>query len=267
MVGPVDLHEGTLADGLPCLSWGSGPPLVVLRGFMTVHANPTGLQRLAETRLLAPLARHFRVHAVGRAPRLLPGTTMQDIAGQHAHALDAEFGRPVDVLGVSSGGSVALQLAADHPSAVRRLVLVSAGCRLGPAARRAQLQYVDAVAAGRRGAHHLAPLKVASPLGALLLTPVMWVLDPLTRPGDPTDMVIFARAEDAFDITGRLGDITAPTLVIAGERDTVYTPEIFRRTAEGVRDGRLLVYPGTGHGGTMTSRRFPSDVTDFLLTG
>ena len=53
--------------------------------------------------------------------------------------------------------------------------------------------------------------------------------------------------------------------MVAGERDTVCTPEIFRRTAEGVPDGRLLLYPRTGHGGTLTRRRFPVDVTEFLL--
>jgi len=189
---------------------------------------------------------------------------MGQIAEEHADALRSEFGGPVDVLGISSGGSVALQLAADRPAAVRRLVLVSAGCRLGPAARQAQLRYVEAVAVGRRGAQFLAPFKVASPIAARVLAPVMWLLDPLARPADPSDMVTFARAEDAFDLTRRLGDVTAPTLVIAGERDTVYTPEIFRETAEGVRDGRLLVYPRTGHGGTLTRRRFVSDVTTFL---
>lgn len=265
MTSRLDVREGTLAHDLPYFTLGAGRPLVVLRGFSTVHANPTGLQRLVETRLLVPLARHFRVYAVNRAPGMRPGTTMQDIAEQHADALRTEFGGPVDVLGISSGGSVALQLAADHPGAVRRLVLAGAGYRLGPAARAAQLRYVEAVAAGRRGAHFLAPVKIASPFGARLLAPVMWLLDPLTRPADPSDMVAFARAEDAFDLGNRLRDVTAPTLVIAGERDRVYTPEILRRTADGVRDGRLVRYPRTGHGGTITHRRFADDVTRFLL--
>ena len=36
---------------------------------------------------------------------------------------------PVDVLGFSNGGQVALQLAARHPSAVRRLIAASAPVR------------------------------------------------------------------------------------------------------------------------------------------
>jgi len=261
----LDVDEGTL-HGLPYLAFGSGPPLLVLRGFMTSHANPVGLQRRFEIRLLAPLARSFRVYALGRAPGLAPDASMADIARDHAQAFRAEFAVPVDVMGVSSGGSIALQLAADYPDVVRRLVLVSAGCRLGPAAKAAQLRFVEAAAAGRRGAHHLAPFKVESRLGARLVTPLMWLLDPLLRPGNPADMVAFAHAEDAFDLGNRLGDITAPTLVIAGERDRVYSADIVQETADGVRNGRLITYPGTGHGGTITSPRLAHDVTTFLRT-
>lgn len=259
-----EVAEGVLRGGLPVLALGSGPPLVVLRGFSTVHANPTGLQRVAEIRSVQGFARSSRVHSVGRAPGLAPGTGMAEIATQHAEALREAFDGPVDVLGTSSGGSVALQLAADHPASVRRLVLVAAGCTLAAGAREAQRRYVDAVAAGRRGAHHLAPFKITSPWAARALAPLMWLLDPLVRPADPSDMVAFARAEDGFDLCARLADVVATTLVVGGSRDTVYPPEILRRTAEGVRDGRLVLYPGVGHAGTMTRRRLPADVASFL---
>ncbi|MFP5281956.1 MAG: alpha/beta fold hydrolase [Actinomycetes bacterium] len=59
---------------------------------------------------------------------------------------------------------------------------------------------------------------------------------------------------------------TPPTLVIGGERDNVYSPDIFRRTAEGVPHGRLVLYLGAGHGATFTHRRFAADVTEFLLS-
>ena len=129
------------------------------------------------------------------------------------------------------------------------------------------MRYIDAVAEGRRGAQHLASMKVSSPIGARILAPIMWLLDPLARPKDPSDMVNFARAEDEFDLRGRLGDITAPTLVIGGERDNVYGADLLRATAEGVRNGRLLLYPGASHASTMTSKRLGDDVAEFLTSG
>jgi pimeloyl-ACP methyl ester carboxylesterase len=264
MANDLVVTEGALPGGLPYFRLGSGPRLIVLRGFTTTHDNPRGLQRRAEVGMLTPLARRFDVYAVNRAPGLTAGTTMAQIATQHADAFRAEFGVPVDLLGMSSGGSIALQVAADHPDVVRRLVLVGAAYRIGATAAAAQMRYIDAVAEGRRGAQHLASMKVSSPIGARILAPIMWLLDPIARPKDPSDMVTFARAEDAFDLGGRLGDVTAPTLVIGGERDNVYGQELLRATAEGVRNGRLILYPGASHASTMTHKRLAEDVATFL---
>jgi pimeloyl-ACP methyl ester carboxylesterase len=264
MASEFTVTEGTLPGGFPYFRFGAGPRLIVLRGFTTTHDNPKGMQRSFEVKMLAPLARKFDVYAVNRAPGLPPGTTMADIATAHANAFREAFGEPVDLLGISSGGSIALQVAADHPDAVRRLVLVGAAARIGTEAAQAQMRYIDAVAEGRRGAQHLAPMKVSSKVGARILAPIMWLLDPLARPKDPSDMVAFARAEDAFDVTDRLDDITAPTLVVAGSKDNVYGIDLLRGTADGVRDGRIVVYDGASHASTMTDKRLADDVADFL---
>jgi pimeloyl-ACP methyl ester carboxylesterase len=71
-----------------------------------------------------------QVFYLNRRPGLPSGLTMPMVAGEHAEALQAAFGGPVDVLGVSTGGSIAQQVAADHPQVVRRLVLISTGCLL-----------------------------------------------------------------------------------------------------------------------------------------
>ncbi|WP_308248559.1 alpha/beta hydrolase [Nocardia sp. MH4] len=264
VVQGFEVTEGVLEHGMPYLAFGDGPPLVFLRWFTPDHANPRGWMRSSEIKTMAPLARNFRVYAVNRAPGMAVGTTMADIAREHAEALLGEFGAAVDVLGISSGGSLALQLAADHPSAVRRLVVASSGYRLEDAARESQMKYATAVAAGKRALHHLATQGIESRVKARLVGAVAWLVDPLVRPKNPADTLAFVRAEDAFDLDGRLADITAPTLVVGGDRDEYYSVETFRRTADGIPDARLVVYPDTSHLGAIKHERFAADVTAFL---
>jgi pimeloyl-ACP methyl ester carboxylesterase len=264
LAAELEVTNGRLAHGLPYSAFGAGRPLVFLRWFTPDHANPRGWMRDSEIKKLAPLARHFRVYAVNRAPGMAAGTTMADIATQHAEALYAEFGGPVDVLGVSSGGSVGLQLAADHPQAVRRLVIASSGYTLEPPTRESQMRYAEAVIAGHRALHHMAAAAFADPVGRRVAAAAMWLADPLARPKNPADTHAFVHAEDAFDLTGRLADITAPTLIVGGERDAAYSTETFRRTADGIPDSHLIIYPRTTHMGAIKHPRFASDVTAFL---
>ncbi|WP_330228337.1 alpha/beta hydrolase [Nocardia sp. NBC_00508] len=260
----LEVAEGVLEHGMPYFAIGAGRPLVFLRWFTPDHANPRGWMLDSEIKVLAPLARNFRVYAVGRAPGMTEGITMGEIAAQHADALRVEFGEPVDVLGISSGGSIALQLAADHPEALRRLVLASSGYRLDPVAKEGQMRYAEAALRGRRAMHHMAFAAFASPVAARVAAVAMWLFDPLARPRNPADTHAFIRAEDGFDLTDRLGEIQAPTLVIGGERDAGYSIANFRRTADGIPDSQLIIYPGASHMGAIKHQRFAIDVTNFL---
>jgi pimeloyl-ACP methyl ester carboxylesterase len=265
-----DVREGALPGGLPYFAFGDGPPLVVFRGLGLTNANPTGLQRRFEVRILTPLARRgFTIYAVNRRPGLGVGvTTMADLATDHARALEAEFGGPVDILGISTGGSVALQLAADYPDLPRRLVVAGSAYRLGPVGRRVQrsVGQFAAVGAHRSALRALAPALVGSPLGQRLVGGLLWLAAPLMvgRAWDPSDMVATIEAEDAFDLGDRLAEISAPTLVIGADGDRFYSPELFAETAERIPRGSLVIYEGRDHGGTFTDRRFASDVAAFV---
>ena len=49
-----------------------------------------------------------------------------------------------------------------------------------------------------------------------------------------------------WDITGRLGEIRIPTLVITGEHDEA-TPAINRTVSSGIRGSESVIYPGASH--------------------
>jgi pimeloyl-ACP methyl ester carboxylesterase len=243
------VRAGLLAGGLPYLAVGHGPPLMVFSGFTAEHANPTGAARRFYLRPLMPLARHFALYLVSRKPDLEPGATMADLAGHYAHALERTFSGPVAIMGISTGGSIAQQLAIDHPQLVGRLVLVAAACRLGTAGRRMQRDLARFTLAGqpRRAWAATGPELATTATGGRLYGALLWLAGPKLDPKNPSDMLIVIDAEDHFDAASQLHRITAPTLIIAGARDRNYTPELFRETAERIPGARLRLYPGKGH--------------------
>ena len=131
----VAVTEGTLSTGLPYLRLGQGPPLVMASGLSPEHTNPTGIWRRIYLSSALPFAEHFTVYLANRRVGLEPGATMSDIAADYAGAIEQDIGQPVMLHGTSTGGSVALQLAIEHPGLVQRLVLASAACRLSPLGR------------------------------------------------------------------------------------------------------------------------------------
>jgi pimeloyl-ACP methyl ester carboxylesterase len=265
-----NVREGTLQGCLSYIAFGDGPPLVVFPGLSPTNANPTGFLLRFEMGWLSPLARAFRVYRINRKVGLAPDTTMADLTSHYATAIEDRFEGAVHILGFSTGGSIAQEFAADRPELVRRLVLAGTACRLGPVARDAQRRHARFAASGhyRRSLAALAPTLTGSALGQRLAGAAMWLAAPLDGMGpnwDPSDMIATVEAEDAFDASDRLGEISAPTLVIGGERDPCYSRELFEETTRGIPDARLFIYEGRGHGGTVTDARFARDVTAFLL--
>jgi pimeloyl-ACP methyl ester carboxylesterase len=261
------VEEGHI-EGLPYLATGNGEPLVVCSGLTMAHENPSGVGRMLEVQTVKPFAARRRVYQINRKPHLAERVTMHDIASDYAKALSSHFGGPVDVIGISTGGSVSLQLALDFPEAVRRLVVASSACRLGPFGKEAQLRMAQMAAAGDRRAcqREIGRMLVANPVGQRVLGGVFWAAGSLVmgRADDLTDMARTILAEDAFDATPRLSEISAPTLVVGGERDQFYSPGLFRQTAEGIPNGRLALYEGKGHVGALAGKRFPTDVFAFF---
>lgn len=263
------VREGTLPGGLPYVAVGSGPPVVVLAGLDSTGGttNSSGWFRSWELRPYRWLAEHRTVYLVRRAPGIPASCTMAQLASQHAEAFAQEFGDPVDVVGVSTGASIALQLALDHPGAVRRLVLLAGACRLSDAGRAVQREQARLTVEGhhRRAMAVTVPFVFSAPLVRLAMRAVMRLESrPPTRQ-QAEDLVRTVEAEDAFDLTAELGHIRTRTLVVGGSRDRYYGAELFERTADGVLDGTLQLLPRRGHAGTMTSTRTAHHITRFLL--
>lgn len=266
MTAELDIREGRSPNGHPYLAFGAGAPLIALPGSTPENGNLTGGSRKYMIKPFLPLAAHRTVYVFNRRPGVPADLTMADIAADLADGLRGEFDNAVDVVGYSTGGSVGLQLAHDHPAVVRRLVLTCAAYSLSTAGRDAMRLFAERAAAGKRPAVAWASIASESRLGKRLMAGFLWMIDPMMRPsdGDYTDAIRVIEAEDPFDLRDRLADIATPTLVIGGDKDLAYPVSMFRDTAEGLQDATLLVYAGRNHNSAIADKRFTTDVLEFL---
>jgi len=216
---------------------------------------------------------NYTTTIVTRKPGLPAGYTMRDMSDDYARMIQEEFGGPVDVLGVSTGGSIAQHFAADHSELIRKLIIHSSAYKLSDTARygakriehlASQRQWRQAYAA------FISPMFLQRRDLQPIAGPLIWLVSLMGgklfgAPENPSDLVITIEAEDKHDFIDRLAQIKAPTLVVAGDEDPFYTEALFRETAEGIPNARLVLYKGMGH--PAGGRQFQRDVLMFLNEG
>jgi pimeloyl-ACP methyl ester carboxylesterase len=213
---------------------------------------------LSSSRSLKPLIRALGTRRPVFAPDL-PGFGLSD---QPIHPLDipglADALRrwlfdnrlaPAIVVGVSFGCQVAADLAARHPVAVDRLVLV--GPTFDPAARTPAKLALRLVRNAPRSSPRLAPTVVHDFIDA----------------GPWRSMWTLRRAfEDPIE--DKLADIEAPTLVVRPERDHLAPAEWTEHVAELIPDAELVVVPKARHAiGPRTAARLTALLVPFLSDG
>jgi pimeloyl-ACP methyl ester carboxylesterase len=257
--------ERSRAAGLPYAAIGSGEPLVVFAGVWPttgvesdafVRTSVAPLSRLASTR---------RLIVLNRREGLARGITLHELADEYAGFVREVVGGPVDVLGNSTGGSIAQVVAAEHPDLVKRLVLLSAACRLGHDGR---IMQADVAAHIRAHRHREAagvltaalapePLRGAARLGGRSVA--RQILHSLP---DATDLATTLEAEDDFDLAD-LPTITTPTLILGGTHDNFYDTYLFHETARLIPNSTVMILP-RGHGGVGSDPRARAAIAEFL---
>jgi pimeloyl-ACP methyl ester carboxylesterase len=256
---------GYFRSGLPYNCQGRGPrPLVVFQG-LALENKP--LPRLA-LGMYKFLEDDYTVYSVLRKRGMPRGYRLKDMAADYAAMIREEFGGPLDVIGISTGGSIVQHFAADHPDLVRRLVIHSSAYVLSDPARQLQRRLGE-LAQRRQWTRVWAMLMDAvlprRGVKRLLSRPLIWLFAPLmalSAPQDPTDLIVTIEAENQDNFKDRLAQIAAPVLVVAGEQDLFYTPALVRETAAGIPNARLCLYPNMGH--PAVGKQFERDVLAFL---
>ena len=109
---------------------GSGEPMVMIHGGFAAGSSTANVF----SRNLAGLAQHFHVFAVDRLASGMSGNPLKDDDYTYQGDVDFVYGfiqalnlGPVNLVGHSAGGAIALYLAIEHPDAARTLTILAMG--------------------------------------------------------------------------------------------------------------------------------------------
>ena len=144
-------------------------------------------------------------------------------------------------VGLSLGGAVGMQLALTAPERVERLVLASTAARFGEPGQwreRAALVRAEGLAA------------IADAVLARWFTPGFADVGPYREMLLSVDPEGYARCCDAlavWDVRGALGDVRAPTLVIAGADDPSTPPDTVEQISAEIPGARFEVIQQAAH--------------------
>src|SRR5687767_4928029 len=107
-----------LPGGAIARTTGNGPPVAVFPGLGPTNDVVSGWQARIELGFYKPLAQHHKVHIVNRVSGLPEGVRVMDMADDYARALGGLTPKSVPVIGISTGGAIAIAFAIRYPSLV-----------------------------------------------------------------------------------------------------------------------------------------------------
>jgi 3-oxoadipate enol-lactonase/4-carboxymuconolactone decarboxylase len=200
---------------------------------------------------VAALAARFRVvtydaRGHGRSPVPAGPYALDDLVDDAVALLERLRVDRASIVGLSLGGMTAMRLAVREPHRVDRLALLCTSAWLGPAAA-----WHDRAALVRaEGAAAVADAVVARWFTEELRTRSPQVVARMRDMIADTPKEGYAACCEAIagmDVRGDLGQITAPTLVVAGAEDPATPPEHLTAIADHLTDASLVVLPHAAH--------------------
>lgn len=244
-------------------------PLALLHGFTQTSASwgrfVPHLRAALAARSAHPDRAIVTVDAPGHGSRQDVWADLVDGAEMIADEIAGTVGRSI-LIGYSMGGRLALHLALQRPEVVAGLVLIGATGGIDDPTERAER---------RRADEELASSIERDGVDAFL---DRWLAQPLFADLEPApEDVATRRANTAAGLaaslrlagTGtqeplwdRLGAITAPTLVVAGERDTKFTA-LGRRLVDALGSAGLALVPHAGHAAHLEA---PAATAELITT-
>ena len=236
---------------------GSGPPILFIQGIGTTGSawNPQTDALCQRFHCL-----QFDNRGIGQSTDRSKELSIEQMAEDTRHLLDAVGWSSAHIVGHSMGGIIAQQLALDAPERVRSLSLLctfskgSEGASPTPWAIWMGLRTRVGPRTWRRRAF-LEMLFLANYLATCAADALAAELAPIVGrdlADQPPVLMRQVRALGAHNASARLGELSSiPTLVLSAERDPIAKPEFGQRLHQAIGRSRYVEITDAAHGVTI----------------
>lgn len=244
------------------ITFGDGPrDMVMIAGLNIRDAKGSGAGLALSYRAFA---KQFRVWLFDRPEPLPEDVSIEYLADMTARAMEAQGIEKADVFGVSQGGMIAQALAVRHPEKVTKLVLGVTACRASETTKAVIGRWSDWAKNDEFQKIAMDLLQVMySPKFAAKYKRVFPFILKFSKLMDKDRFVQLAGTIQGFDLSGEIGKIECPVLVLGGMEDRIVTPEASFEIAE-LTGGEIYMYPDLGHSAYEEARDFNARVLAFL---
>ena len=249
-------------------SHGEGNPLVLVMG-IGYDATLWGLHQVPY------FSEHFQTiifdnRDAGRSSQATGAYTIADMADDLAGLLDGLGIERAHLLGISMGSMICQEFAIHHPNRLNKLVLTGTGA----APARAKFDPISIWSFVKT--HDSEGFTFAAQQFLWLFSEsfrrnheaVDQTVQMLASNPNPVSAEAYQRQAEAYvkhDVLSRLGQVTAPTVVISGERDRLTPPWICREVADAIPHAKYLLIEGEGASHVLPLER-PDDFNRAALS-
>ncbi len=206
----------------------------------------------------------YRVYMFSRKNRMPEGYSIRDMAKDQALAMKSLGIEKASVLGVSQGGMIAQYLAIDFPQMVEKLVLAVTAPYANETVKDAVQSWIGFA---EKGDHLSLMVDTAEKMYSKAYLDKNRRLFPLvarfTKPKSYERFFSNAYAILGFDAREDLGKISCPCLIIAGSDDHTVGNEAAHELSKLIKDSKVHIYEGLGHGAFEEARDFYDRVHEF----
>jgi pimeloyl-ACP methyl ester carboxylesterase len=265
-----EVETGYFSNGQPYAKMGNGNKiLLIIEALSFEHKPPEGFLLKQFVKQSEPFVSDYTVYLVGRKPNLPDDYLFEKMSEDYALLFKEEFIKPLDVMGVSTGGQIAMHLAAGYPEYINKVVIVSAAFRISKEGEKIERKAAEFFEQEKYGKSLATIMELIYDKGFKLgyYKTLMRLFGPsmLKNVEYPNDFQVEVRADREMNFKNRLKEIKVPTLIIAGEEDIAYNLEDIKVTSEGIPNSKLLLYEDYGHDLIMSNyKEVAKKIIEFL---